>query len=133
MKVKGWISGALTALAIALLIYSCENKSIPVPVVSVPSGCDTNSVTFSSGTNTLQPIINAQCGTNNNSCHSARTAYNYTTYAGVFANYQNGTLKSCLFQGTPFSMPQTPQPGWSDSSGCMLAKFKAWINAGAPQ
>lgn len=133
MKVKGWITVTTVVAALVSLLYSCENKSIPVPATVVPANCDTLSLTYSSGSNTMKPIIDAQCGTGNDGCHSPRTSYDFTTYAGIDIYYKNGTLYSCLVNGSPYVMPKTPQPGWSDSSACMLGKFKAWMNAGAPQ
>jgi hypothetical protein len=101
--------------------------------VAIPCG-DTTHLTYSSGTNTMQGIINIQCGTANASCHSpgSISTYDYSTYAGIDANYQNGLLYMALF-GNGASVPQmplTPQTGWDQ---CTLNKFKAWIDQGCPQ
>jgi hypothetical protein len=136
MKVKIilWCSALLLCVVI---INSCENKHGVSPLQPFPSNCDTTNLTYSSGTNNMKPIIDAQCGTSNSSCHatggSAGSKYDFTTYAGLVNSCQNGTMIGCLFQSNPYYMPKTPQPGWSDSSTCMLGKFKAWINRGYPQ
>jgi hypothetical protein len=79
----------------------------------------------------MQAIINVQCGTANTSCHGPGSAsgYDYSTYAGIDANYKYGLLYSALF-GSLKNMPLTPQSGWDPS--CMLPKFKAWMNQGCP-
>jgi hypothetical protein len=128
MKIK-FIFGAII-LATVLIINACENKEVTeaTPV----SNCDTSKLTYSSDSNSMQAIINVQCGANNTSCHSANSSsgYNYTTYSGIYANYTNGLLYGALFGSLP-RMPLTAQPGWDPS--CMLPKFKAWINRGCPQ
>ena len=130
MKIR-LIAGFIIIVSI-ILSNSCEDKRSAV----LPPACsvDTNKVSYSSGSNTMVAIINIQCGANNNSCHSPTGAsgYDYSTYAGIYANYQNGLLYSGLF-GSLHNMPLSPQPGWSDSGSCMLDKFKAWINLGCPE
>jgi hypothetical protein len=83
----------------------------------------------------MQAIINVQCGVNNTSCHSSGSVsrYDYTTYSGIYANYQSGLLFQALFgNGSQVpQMPLTPQTGWDPS--CMLPKFQAWMNRRAPQ
>lgn len=130
MKIK-FLFGVLI-LSLVIIINSCEDKQGATPSTSVPNSCDTTSLTYSSGANTMQAIINVQCATNNTSCHSPNSVsrYDYSTYAGIYSNYQNGMLYGALFGNLPH-MPLTPQPGWDPS--CMLPKFKAWINAGCPQ
>ena len=130
MKIR-LLAGIIIVLAI-ILSNSCEDKKSAV----MPPACnaDTIKVTYSSDSNTMVAILNTQCGASNASCHAAGGAsgYDYSTYAGIYANYQNGLLYSGLF-GSLHNMPLTPQPGWSDSGSCMLDKFKAWINQGCPQ
>jgi hypothetical protein len=122
-------------LWVVIIINSCENKQ-GVPPVEVILCSDTNKLTYSSDTNSMQAIINVQCGVNNNSCHSpyGASGYDYSTYAGIYANYQNGLLYQALFGGgaqVP-QMPLTAQAGWT-SDPCLKAKFKAWIDQGCPQ
>lgn len=118
-----------------LIIISCENERSPVQPAIIPVTCDTLGLTYSSGYNSMQSIINVQCGVNNNSCHSpmGQSGYDYSTYTGIYTNYQNGLLYSALFGSYSKSsnaMPKVQQPGWNT---CILAKFKAWIDLGCPQ
>lgn len=130
MKTR-FILSTIVLLAV-IITYSCENKK--VTVAAPACSADTVKVTYNSGSNNMMAIINTQCGVSNNSCHSpgGASGYDYSTYSGVYANYQNGLLYSGLF-GSLHNMPLTPQPGWSDSGSCMLEKFKAWIDVGCPQ
>ncbi len=134
MKIKALIVAVVAGLII--LINACEDKLGTLPVPVALTSCDTLNLTYSSGPNKMKPIIDAQCGTNQTACHGhgASNGFDYTTYAGIYTNISpRDYVYTCLFNGSPYSMPQTPQPGWSDSSACMLAKFKAWLNIGAPQ
>jgi hypothetical protein len=129
MKLRLIIS--VIILLAVVLINSCEDKkaTVSIPTCTV----DTAMITYSSGSNTMVKIINTQCGVNNASCHAPGgvSGYDYSTYAGIYANYQNGLLYSGLF-GSLHNMPLTPQSGWSDSGSCMLDKFKAWMDQGCP-
>jgi hypothetical protein len=136
MKFKVFLG--VVFVAMVLIINSCENKAVPVPgPAKLAATCDTLSIKYSSGTNNIKAIIDLQCGTSNTSCHSpgSVSGYDYSSYSagGLQANNARGWLYSALFKGTPTQMPKVPQPGWSDSSACMLAKLKAWIDAGIPQ
>jgi len=118
-------------LSAVLLINACENRQA-LPSTAISASCDTTNLTYSSGSNTMQAIINVQCGASNTSCHSPGSAsgFDYSTYAGVYSNFQNGDLYGSLFGRLP-RMPLTPQAGWDPS--CMLPKFKAWMDLGCPQ
>ncbi|HTB31653.1 MAG TPA: hypothetical protein VK808_06485 [Bacteroidia bacterium] len=133
MKTK-FIVGILLLSAV-IVINSCENKQGAAPVMAAVCN-DTNKLTYSSDSNSMQAIINVQCGTSNTSCHSTNSysGYDYTTYAGIYANYQSGLLYQALFgNGSQVPvMPLTPQAGWT-TDPCLLAKFKAWIDQGCPQ
>jgi hypothetical protein len=135
MKTKFIVGTVL--LSAVIIINSCENKQSALPVL--PCTVDTTKLAYASDSNTMQPIINEQCGVNNNnpSCHgpygtASNDGYNFTTYSGIFAQYQNGNLSAALFgDGSKVpQMPLIPQPGWS---ACVLAKFKAWTDQGCPQ
>ncbi len=130
MKTKFFV-GLLFFSAI-VVINSCENKQAAVAPVMVSNSCDTTNLTYSSGSNTMQAIINVQCGATMRSCHGSGSisGYDYSTYAGIYSNYQNGLLYGALFGNLP-RMPLTAQSGWDPS--CMLPKFKAWMDAGCPQ
>lgn len=128
MKIK-LIVGFIVLLSV-ILINACEDK-VAVPVTAV-TNCDTTNLTYSSDSNSMQAIINVQCGATTKSCHSpgSVSGYDYSTYAGIDGNFNNGLLYSALF-GSLKNMPLTPQPGWDPS--CMLPKFKAWMDKGCPQ
>jgi len=130
MKTK-FIIGSILLLAV-IIINSCEDKTAVPAISNSLTNCDTARLTYSSDSNTMQAIINVQCGASNSSCHAPHGAsgYDYSTYAGIDANYTNGLLYGSLFGSLP-RMPLTPQPGWDPS--CMLPKFKAWMNRGCPQ
>ena len=130
MRIK-FIVGAIVLVTV-IIINACENKQAVVPAVVVSSSCDTTNLTYSSGSNTMVAIINVQCGASNTNCHSygSISGFDYSTYAGIYANYQNGDLYGALFGSLP-RMPLTAQPGWDPS--CMLPKFKAWMDLGCPQ
>jgi hypothetical protein len=118
-------------LTLVGLIYSCENKTTPLPsTFACSQASDTLSLTY---TNTMQAIINVQCGVGNSSCHAPHGAsgYDYTTYTGIYDNYKNGSLYQALFvKNYPNPMPKTQEAGWDP---CILAQFKAWYDAGCPQ
>jgi hypothetical protein len=129
MKIK-FIVGSIVLLVV-ILINACEDKQATLPSTALVSNCDTTGLTYSSGSNTMQAIINTQCGATNTSCHSTGSisGYDYSSYSGIDANYKNGLLYSALF-GSLKNMPLTPQSGWDPS--CMLPKFKAWMDLGCP-
>ncbi len=136
MKLKIYIG--FTICVMVEFFYACENKTAPVPVPIISSGaCDSLHVTYSSGSNNIKPIIDLECGTSNSSCHSpgGASGYDYSSYSagGLQTVYSKGWLFSVLFEGTPVRMPLVPQAGWNDSSACMLAKLKNWIDNGIPQ
>jgi hypothetical protein len=128
MKIR-LIVGSIVLLVV-ILINACEDKVV-APVMGL-SNCDTTNLTYNSDSNTMIAIVNVQCGATSTSCHSSGSisGYDYSTYAGIYSNYQNGLLYGALF-GTLPRMPLTPQAGWDPS--CMLPKFKAWMNRGCPQ
>jgi hypothetical protein len=130
MKTK-FIVGIIVLLSV-ILINACENKQAVAPLtVAVPNSCDTTNLTYSSGTNTMQAIINVQCGTSNTQCHSpgSISGYDYSTYAGIYSNYQHGLLYGSLFGSLP-RMPKIQQAGWDQ---CTIDKFRAWMDQGCPQ
>ena len=128
MRIKTGIG--LLMIAAVLIINSCENKSVPVPS-GVPAGCDTSDLTYSSGNNMMQPIINAHCATAN--CHvpGGTAPTDYTTYSSL-QTYATGGQSSLFWQYlfVNKTMPLSPQPSLDV---CTQVKFKAWLNADAPQ
>ncbi|MGP8215981.1 MAG: hypothetical protein ACLQQ4_10490 [Bacteroidia bacterium] len=114
-----------------LAINSCENKEVIVPMVVVPSDCDTTGMTYSSGTDTIRTIINTQCAVTG--CHNTYSVNgDFTTYNGVSKAAQGGSSSQMYInlQGGATPMPQSQQPGWSE---CDKQKIEAWILQGANQ
>jgi hypothetical protein len=135
MKTKIFV-GAILFLSV-IIANSCEDKQAALP--PVPCNADTANLTYSSGTNTMLATINVQCGvsSSNLNCHGANgvgatDGYDFTMYAGILAQYQNGNLFAALFGGGSSvpQMPLTPQTGWDQ---CDLNLFKAWIARGCPE
>jgi hypothetical protein len=131
---KTVILGAL-AIITALFINSCENKeALPMGIAPLSTSCDTTHLTYSGGINT---IINTQCAVSG--CHNgtSSTANDFTSYYALqpYATAKKGPTSSefytCLYEGTPYQMPNVAQPGWTDA--CTQAKLKQWILDGAPQ
>src|ERR1700721_2438635 len=98
MIMKTKIFAGLILLSAVIIVNSCENKQAVAPLVAGP--CDTNKVSYSSDSNSMVAIIALQCGVNNSSCHPAgggSSGYDYSSYSGIYANYQNGLLYQALF------------------------------------
>lgn len=87
--------------------------------------CDTLNVTFSQ---TLKPILNFYCV----GCHSGTGAsggVHLDTYAGVKTVAESGKLYGVISWAPGFQkMPQ----GGNKLDACTIAKFKVWIDDGAP-
>lgn len=103
---------------LALLTVTCKKKDED----SLDNvDCSTISSAYSSS---IKPIMTAKC--TSSGCHNAGSANgDFTTYAGLKAKADNGSLNSRVLVGK--SMPPTgPLP--LDE----LKKIKCWLNAGAP-
>lgn len=91
------------------------------------STCDTTAISYST---TLLPIIEDKCI----GCHSAAAyevaggGYNLEGYANVKASVDDNTFYPAIDHSGDFPMPK----GGNKLDDCTIAKFKAWINAGAP-
>lgn len=88
-------------------------------------GCNSDNVSFSQ---TLQPIINTYC----KGCHSGASpsgGISLGNHAGVKTVALNGKLYGAI-SWAPGS-PKMPQGG-NKLDACTIAKFKSWIDAGAP-
>lgn len=91
----------------------------------VSNACDTTTVSFSSS---IKPIITAKC----QGCHSSSAAQggiDYSTYNGVKAKIDDGRLWGAINHMTGYS--PMPKNG-TKLTACEIAKFRIWINAGAP-
>lgn len=125
------ILGALVMVAFtAMVISSCESKEA-LPVIALPSNCDTTHLTYNGG---IDSLINTQCAVSG--CHVPRGgagAASFTTYAGL-SSYASGgksaQIYTCLMYGNPYRMPNVAQPGWNT---CDLDKITQWVLDGAPQ
>jgi hypothetical protein len=128
MKIK--VFAGFVLLALILFMYSCENNQVPVPSGQLPAGCDTAKLTYSSGGNSMQVVINTYCAING--CHASGGAEpDYTSYANL-NRYATGGQNSAFWQYlfVNKTMPQSPQP---PLDVCTQFKFKAWLMANAPQ
>ena len=113
-----------------IVFSSCYNdKADKLYVQPTVTACDTSGgITFSG---TVNPIIQANCGTNNSSCHAtgAISGFDYTTYAGIYRNATSGLLLPAIQhtasngQYMPLNAPQL--------SACDIEKIAAWVGEGA--
>ena len=114
-------------LVFIITINSCEkNTAQPAPV---PTGCDTANLTY---TNSMQMLINLNCGSYNTSCHSAGADHgDFSNYASLQHDASGG--EQSLFYRYIFIQKKMPIPPELPLDACTSAKFKAWLLAGAPQ
>ena len=77
--------------------------------------------------NSIQPLMQSQCAISG--CHvwGGSGPSDFTTYAGVKAEADNGNLKKRLIDGNPGFMPLTGK--LADST---LTKIQCWLDAGSP-
>lgn len=113
---------SLLLLLTYVLVISCTNDSaeLPPPV---------------SYANDIFPIVQTHCfGTGGQSCHVTNSNMgsngDYTTYAGLKAKVDNGSLQIRALTpggGMPPSYSNGPQLGAED-----LRKLRVWVANGAP-
>ena len=87
--------------------------------------CDVSSVTY---TSTISPILAQSC----RGCHNASSpaaGVNLVDYAQVKRHADSGRLLGSITHATGYKA--MPLNG-TKLSDCDLARFQAWINAGAP-
>lgn len=88
--------------------------------------CDSTNVTY---TQSILPVINTYC----KGCHSGTAPsgnIDLATYQGVKVVATNGKLLGSISWSSGFSkMPQ----GGNRLPDCTIAKFKTWIDGGAPE
>ena len=103
-------------LLCAVVIYNCkkdEYKNLDCSTIS------------SAYTANIKPIVFAYC--NSSSCHGAGSSNgDYTTYAGLKAKVDNGSLDERALQQK--DMPKNASPLSLDDR----KKIKCWIEGGAP-
>ncbi|MDX2002804.1 MAG: hypothetical protein SFW35_10255 [Chitinophagales bacterium] len=89
------------------------------------TNCDTTAVSYAAD---IQPVLDANCY----NCHGAGSpsaGVNVETFSGLQTAINNQDLFCAISHGSGCSaMPQ----GGSKLPDCTINKFKAWIDAGAP-
>lgn len=88
--------------------------------------CDTVNVSYSQS---ILPVINTHC----KGCHSGSTpsgGIDLGSYQGIKTVAQNGKLYGAISWASGF--PKMPQGG-DQLPDCTIARFKAWIDAGAQE
>lgn len=89
--------------------------------------CDTTAVTWSL---TIVPLLQTHCALP--TCHvsGGNGTGNFTTYAGVMTQVDNGKLLKAV-QHLPGAIPMPPDG--SMIPACDIARLQAWVNAGAEE
>lgn len=119
-------AACLLALSVALL-PSCGDDG------DDPTACDTSNVSYAQD---IAPIISNECA--GSQCHTGSnplSGHPFNDYAGVKAQVDAQKLYGSVAQLQGF----LPMPRKNDGTGgtyklkdCDIAKFKAWVDAGAP-
>jgi hypothetical protein len=118
---------AIVSLCIAVVIFQgCfyDKEELVYPQSTTPANCDTANMKFST---TISALIQARCS----NCHTgaATSGFNFTTYNPLKARATSGVLMDRLTTSDPTKlMPQ----GGPKLPACEIEKFRAWVNAGAP-
>ncbi|HTA81391.1 MAG TPA: hypothetical protein VK783_00525 [Bacteroidia bacterium] len=137
---KNRVIGGVILSIIIICINACENKVAVLPVpVPLAANCDTTHATYNSSSDSVSGIINTQCAVSGCHVYGSAVANDLTSYSAIQASGYitskkgpTGTLMyTCLYNGTPYVMPNVAQPGWNDP--CNQAKLKQWILNGFPQ
>lgn len=87
-------------------------------------GCDTMNMSYSAD---IRPILDLRCA----GCHNASSpqgGISLVTHAQVAGMASNGKLYAAINHTGPYPMPK----GQSKLDACTIAKFKNWIDDGAP-
>lgn len=108
-----------------VFLSACTNDigGKPKPITSP---CDTMTVLYST---MIKPIVDAKCATVSG-CHisgSNGNGFDYTTYDGLKAEVDNGSLQKRVIDGDPTFMP--PSGGLPKDE---KQKFECWIKAKGP-
>ncbi len=121
---------------VAALVYSCTSDNLE-DLHPNPVACDTANVSFA---NTILPIMNLSCGTNDNGCHQTDNSsggYGLANYAMVSACVTNSandygvvnTFVKCLTWEAGTGLPDMPKNA-AKLDDCSINKIQAWINQG---
>lgn len=125
MKKEILISGAIALiLALAVSTQGCyyDNEEELYELWYAQNVCDTLNVSYSQD---IKPIIDGQCATSG--CHVAGGTGNgiFDNYNAVKAKVDNGSMMQRV-------VVTRDMPPSTTLTECNVQKFKAWINAGAP-
>jgi hypothetical protein len=115
-------------LFVATYSNSCtKNIAQPAPL---PAGCDTTNLTY---TNSMQVLVNINCGSYNSSCHSAGASDrgDFSNYASIQHYVAGG--EGSIFWRYIFTEKRMPVAPELPLDPCASNKFRAWLLAGAPQ
>ena len=96
--------------------------NISISASSGSSGCD--SITYAKS---IHPIMMSQCAIAGCHVSGGSGPTNFTTYAGVKADADNGKLKLRMIDGNPSMMPLTGK-----LPDAMISKVQCWLDSGAP-
>jgi hypothetical protein len=108
----------------SLFIFSCKNDKGPLPMAAAIGECD--SVVYYK--EDIVPIMNAKCATPG--CHVPGSSYgDFTTYTGTKVRLDDGTIKSTVFNNTPYPMPQAGSLPLTDAE---KKKLNCWIKQSYP-
>jgi hypothetical protein len=96
--------------------------NVSIAASSGSNGCDT--VTYAKS---IQPIIQTQCAIQGCHVSGGSGPTNFSTYAGVKLDVDNGNLKKRMIDGNPSIMPASGK-----LPDAMINKVQCWLDAGAP-
>lgn len=86
--------------------------------------CDTLNITY---TNTIKPLLIANCSIDNDACHSSNSEYPQDSYENIFIfTPPDRMLSAVTHDGTTEEMPQNAEK----LDDCKINKIRAWINQG---
>jgi hypothetical protein len=105
----------------SLVMTACKKEENNTTNNNNSGGVDCSTVTYSG---TIASLANSKCNTAG--CHAAGSVSgDYTTYAGLKAKFDNGSLKQRV-------IVEKTMPQGTTLSETELKQFECWINAGAP-
>ncbi|MBL0103183.1 MAG: hypothetical protein IPP51_05155 [Bacteroidetes bacterium] len=123
-------------ITVAALVYSCSSDNLE-DLHPIAATCDTAAVSFA---NDILPIMQTQCGTNDNSCHQTDMSsggYGLADYQSVFNSidytdndFEPGAFVKCI-KHEPVAGGGTDMPkNAAKLDDCSINKIVAWINQG---
>jgi hypothetical protein len=117
-----------------IYVQACTYKKAPEPKNAVTSNT-TNLNTAISYSVDIKPLLVTYClGQGSQSCHVTNSnqgaSGDFTTYGGLDAKVNNGTIQSRVFN-TNGGMPPSYSTGPTNLSLTDLQKFKDWVSQGA--